>query len=200
MTAQLRSLLAAMEAEEAAKATRGSYTNRGGFQNITGTKNNSGTYAGDGNTYHQGGAPVINNSGQFHGQGNGGYVNGFPSLHLYNGLSWLGRRLRVDIEYRNKMSSSGLMRRILELMEAEEAAKGYYGNYGTSNSFNNIGNGNQDFSGARINGGAYSGDRNRYRNSHHYDGRYIENSGTFLGNGNGGFIHGGFDSSTRNYY
>ncbi|KAK7329550.1 hypothetical protein VNO77_23720 [Canavalia gladiata] len=77
----LRSLLAALEAEEAAKASQGSYTNHSGFQNITGTKTNSGAYAGDGNTYHHnsngnGGYPIINNSGTFHGRGDGAYLNG----------------------------------------------------------------------------------------------------------------------------
>ncbi|KAK7329543.1 hypothetical protein VNO77_23713 [Canavalia gladiata] len=94
--------------------------------------------------------------------------------------------------------SSRLVKNILEIVQAEEAARGNY--YGTSNSFNNHGNGNQDFSRSRINGGVYSGDHNRNRTSYHHGGRYIENSGAFHGNGNGGFIEGGFDSSTRNYY
>ncbi|KAK7412892.1 hypothetical protein VNO78_04618 [Psophocarpus tetragonolobus] len=94
--------------------------------------------------------------------------------------------------------SSRLMKSILELVEAEQAGKG--NNYGTSNSFNNHGNGHQNFSRAKINSGANSGDRNRYDTSNHYNGRTINNSGTFNGNGNGGFIEGGFDSSSRNYY
>ncbi|KOM29143.1 hypothetical protein LR48_Vigan635s006800 [Vigna angularis] len=75
-----------------------------------------------------------------------------------------------------------------------------WSNNGTSNSFNNHGSGNQNFSNAKINSGAYSGDRNRYNNSKHYGERVINNSGTFNGNGNGGFIEGGFNSSTSNYY
>ncbi|KAK7303694.1 hypothetical protein RJT34_14607 [Clitoria ternatea] len=96
--------------------------------------------------------------------------------------------------------SSRLMKSIMELVEAEEAGKGT--NHGTSNSFNNNGNGHQDFSNAKINSGAYAGDRNRYHTSNQYGGRAINNSGTFngSGNGNGSFIEGGFDSSTRNYY
>lgn len=104
------------------------------------------------------------------------------------------------------MTSPSLMKRILEMIEAEQAGKGsYYGapNYGTSNSFNNQGNGNQDFSGASINSGNHVGNRNWYRTSNHQGERVINNNGNFHGNGNGGFIEGGrvdFDSSTRNYY
>jgi len=83
-------------------------------------------------------------------------------------------------------------------MAAEMAAK--WSNNGTSNSFNNRGSGSQNFSNAKINSGAYSGDRNRYNSSNHYGERVIHNSGTFNGNGNGGFIEGGFNSSTSNYY
>ncbi|KAK7332703.1 hypothetical protein VNO80_29458 [Phaseolus coccineus] len=73
-------------------------------------------------------------------------------------------------------------------------------NDGTFESFNNHGNGNQNFSNAKINSGANSGDRNRYNSSNHYGERVINNSGTFNGNGNGGYIEGGFNSSTNNYY
>jgi len=73
-------------------------------------------------------------------------------------------------------------------------------NDGTSDSFNNHGNGNQNFSNAKINAGAYAGDRNRYNSSKHYGERVINNSGTFNGNGNGGYIEGGFNASTNNYY
>ncbi|XP_027331777.1 putative uncharacterized protein DDB_G0286901 [Abrus precatorius] len=104
--------------------------------------------------------------------------------------------------------SSRLMRQILELMQAEEAAKGSinygtsgsYNNHGTSNSFNNSAGGDQDFSNARINSGANSGDRTSYRHSNHYGGRTINNSGNFRGNGNAGFVEGGFNASTNNYY
>ncbi|KOM53014.1 hypothetical protein LR48_Vigan09g167300 [Vigna angularis] len=75
-----------------------------------------------------------------------------------------------------------------------------FDNDGTSDSFNNVGGGNQNFSNAKINSGANSGDRNRYDNSNHYGERVIHNSGTFNGNGNGGYIEGGFNSSTNNYY
>ncbi|KAK7329549.1 hypothetical protein VNO77_23719 [Canavalia gladiata] len=87
LTTQLRNLLASLEAEEAAKTSKGSYTNHLGFQNITGTKDNSGIYAGDGNNYHLGGGPAgptINNSGSFQGQGNGGYVNGNFNASRWN--------------------------------------------------------------------------------------------------------------------
>ncbi|KAK7303693.1 hypothetical protein RJT34_14606 [Clitoria ternatea] len=94
--------------------------------------------------------------------------------------------------------SSRLMRNIMELIEAEEAGKGT--NHGTANSFNNHGNGNQNFSGAKINSGSHAGDRNRYNTSNQFGGRAVHNSGTFNGNGNGSFIEGGFDSSTRNYH
>ncbi|KAK7412888.1 hypothetical protein VNO78_04611 [Psophocarpus tetragonolobus] len=84
LASQLRSLLAAIEAEEAAEKSKrnvNTYTNHGdGFQNITGTKHNSGAYSGDGNTHHVsnnlGGGPAINNSGTFHGHGNGGIIGG----------------------------------------------------------------------------------------------------------------------------
>ncbi|TKY72514.1 hypothetical protein E2542_SST01255 [Spatholobus suberectus] len=96
-----------------------------------------------------------------------------------------------------------LMKRILEMVEAEQAGKGSNhggSNYGTSSSFNNHGNGAQDFSGAMINSGYNTGNRNSHHTSNHHGDRVINNSGNFHGNGNGGFIEGGFDSSTRNYY
>ncbi|XP_061344831.1 uncharacterized protein LOC133290712 [Gastrolobium bilobum] len=95
------------------------------------------------------------------------------------------------------MSSSAVLRQLLALLEAEEAAKG--SNNGTQNSFNNHGDGNQDFSNAKINSGAYSGDRNRYRTTNNHGRRTINNSGTFNGHGNGGFIDGDFDASTTNH-
>ncbi|XP_020206173.1 uncharacterized protein LOC109791301 [Cajanus cajan] len=84
LTSQLRNLLAALEAEEAAQKSKSNvhtYTNSGqGSQNITGTKNNSGAYAGDGNSHHisnhHGYSPAINNHGNFHGNGNGGFIGG----------------------------------------------------------------------------------------------------------------------------
>ena len=84
LTSQLRNLLAALEAEEAAQKSKGkvnTYTNHGdGFQNITGTKTNSGAYSGDGNTHHAtnnyGGGPAIYYCGNFQGHGNGGFIGG----------------------------------------------------------------------------------------------------------------------------
>ncbi|KAK7412889.1 hypothetical protein VNO78_04620 [Psophocarpus tetragonolobus] len=90
-----------------------------------------------------------------------------------------------------------LVQRILAMIQAEEAGKGT--NHGTSNSFNTHGSGPQDFSGATINSGQYAGNRNRYQTSNHYGERILNNSGTF-NNANGGYIQGGFDSSTNNYY
>lgn len=84
-------------------------------------------------------------------------------------------------------------------VEAEEAAERSKTNNGTESSFNSYGNGNQNFSGAKINSGANSGDRNRYRTANNYNGRIINNNGKFNGHGNGGFIDGGFDASTTNY-
>ncbi|KAK7332705.1 hypothetical protein VNO80_29460 [Phaseolus coccineus] len=102
---------------------------------------------------------------------------------------------------------SDLFMKILEMIQAEEAAKGKnsFNNglnpqNGSSNSFNNHGRGPQDFSGATINSGQYAGNRNKVRTSNHHGGRVINNGGTFNGNGNGGYIEGGFNSSTNNYY
>ncbi|RDX65845.1 hypothetical protein CR513_55457, partial [Mucuna pruriens] len=86
----------------------------------------------------------------------------------------------------------------MEMIEAEEAGKG--SNHGTLNSFNNNGGGGQNFSGAKINSGSNSGDRNRVSTANHFGGRTVNNSGTFHGNGNSGFVEGGFDASTKNYY
>ncbi|KAJ1380597.1 hypothetical protein SESBI_45875 [Sesbania bispinosa] len=97
--------------------------------------------------------------------------------------------------------SSRLIQNLRQMLEAEEANEGSKSstNYGTTGSFNNSGNGGQNFSGAKINSGAYSGDRNRHRTSNNFNGRTVNNSGTFNGHGNGGFIDGDFDASTRNY-
>ncbi|KAG4990421.1 hypothetical protein JHK82_023924 [Glycine max] len=91
-----------------------------------------------------------------------------------------------------------MMQRTLELVQADQAAKG--SNYGTSNSFNQHGNGNQNFSGATINSGNDAGNRNRYHTSNHYNEHVLNNTGVFNGNGNGGHIEGGFHSSKRIYY
>ncbi|ESW19344.1 hypothetical protein PHAVU_006G116600 [Phaseolus vulgaris] len=92
-----------------------------------------------------------------------------------------------------------LMQRIMDMIRAEQAAKGGSNN-GTSNAFNNHGSGGQDFGGATINSGQGAGNRNRFNHSEHYGGKVMNNTGTFNGNGNGGTIEGGFDSSTNNYY
>ncbi|XP_047175750.1 uncharacterized protein LOC124843147 [Vigna umbellata] len=91
-----------------------------------------------------------------------------------------------------------LMQRIMEMIQAEEAAKA--SNNGSSNSFNNHSSGRQDFGGATINSGQYAGNRNRFNHSNHYDEQFLNNSGTFNGNCNGGTIQGGFDAQTRNFY
>ncbi|CAJ1963220.1 unnamed protein product [Sphenostylis stenocarpa] len=87
-------------------------------------------------------------------------------------------------------------RNISGMMEADLAAQ----NNGTSDSFNNHGSGHQNFSNSKINSGAYAGDRNWYDSSQHYGGNTLNNSGIFNGNGNGGSIQGGFNSTTSNFY
>ncbi|KAG4946241.1 hypothetical protein JHK82_042292 [Glycine max] len=89
-----------------------------------------------------------------------------------------------------------LMKRILEMIEAEQARKG--SNHGTSNSHNTYGSGSQN--GSTINSGNHHNNGNWYDDSYHYGERPIYNDGTFNGNGNGAHVEGGFDSSTRNYY
>ncbi len=80
--------------------------------------------------------------------------------------------------------ASRLVRNLLAILETEEAAKG---NNGTVNSFNNHGNGNQDFSRSKINSGAYSGDGNRHYTSNNNGGRAINDNstGASCGYGNG---------------
>jgi len=97
--------------------------------------------------------------------------------------------------------SSRVIKTLIAMLEAEEAAEASKStNHGTANSFNNHGNGDQNFSGAKINAGANSGDRNKHRTTNSYGGRTINNKGsTFNGHGNGGFIDGNFDASTKNY-
>ncbi|XP_050871243.1 uncharacterized protein LOC127074025 [Lathyrus oleraceus] len=95
--------------------------------------------------------------------------------------------------------SSRVMKNLLAMLEAEEAEASKYENHGTANAFNNSGGGNQDFSGARINSGANSGDRKKYRTTNNVGGRTVNNSGTFHGNGNGGYTEGNSDASTKNY-
>ncbi|KAF7837730.1 N66 matrix protein-like [Senna tora] len=67
---------------------------------------------------------------------------------------------------------------------------------GTIGSFNS-GGGSQNFQGAKINSGAYSGDGNTYSRYDNYGGNLIHNSGHTNGNGNGSIVFGGFDSSTK---
>ncbi|KAA0872111.1 hypothetical protein EYC94_26075 [Enterobacter hormaechei] len=98
--------------------------------------------------------------------------------------------------------SSRLIQSLMKLLEEEEegAKEGSnYTNHGTAHAFNNRGNGNQDFSGAKINSGANSGDRNRYRKTQSFGGRTVNNKGTFNGHGNGSFIEGDFNASGTNY-
>ncbi|KAL5097861.1 hypothetical protein RYX36_002188 [Vicia faba] len=96
--------------------------------------------------------------------------------------------------------SSRVMKNLLAMLEAEEAeASKYNNNHGTADAFNNHGGGNQNFSGARINSGANSGDRKKYRTTNNVGGRTVNNSGHFIGNGNGGYTEGNSDASTRNF-
>ncbi|KAK7246286.1 hypothetical protein RIF29_41148 [Crotalaria pallida] len=90
------------------------------------------------------------------------------------------------------------VRKLLAQMEAEEAA-GKSNNSGTANAFNNYGNGDMDYRGARINSGVNSGNRYNRRIRNNYGKNEINNSGTFHGNGNGGNIGGDFNASTTNY-
>nr|ABF66655.1 cold-induced PsAD2-like protein [Ammopiptanthus mongolicus] len=93
--------------------------------------------------------------------------------------------------------NSRALRNLLAAMEAEEAAE--KASNGTTSSFNNYGNGNQSHTDTKINSGAYSGDGNSHHTYNKHGGSDINNSGTFNGHGNGGFIGGNFDASSRNY-
>lgn len=100
--------------------------------------------------------------------------------------------------------SKRLIRNLLAILEAEEeaAAEGSKSNHGTVSSFNNHGNGDQDFSHAKISSGAHSGDRHSklYTTTNNYRGpSTVNNSGNFNGHGNGGFIDGDFNVPTRNH-
>ncbi|CAK8531576.1 unnamed protein product [Lathyrus sativus] len=81
----------------------------------------------------------------------------------------------------------------------DTASANPYTNHGTANAFNNHG-WNQNFSSARINSGANSWDRKKYRTTHNVGGRTVNNSGTFHGNGNGGYTERNSEVSTINYY
>ncbi|KAK7332706.1 hypothetical protein VNO80_29461 [Phaseolus coccineus] len=123
---------------------------------------------------------------------------------FWNCIKQLENKLReVSCKEKEKIIMADLMQRIMELIRAEQAAKGGSkggSNNGTSDAFNNYGSGPQEFGGATINSGQGAGNRNRFKHSEHYGGKVMNNSGTFNGNGNGGTIEGGFDSSTNNYY
>ncbi|QHO37744.1 hypothetical protein HN51_065512 [Arachis hypogaea] len=89
--------------------------------------------------------------------------------------------------------ASRLRMLIAELEAEERAQKG-------GNSFANHGNGNQNYAAPNTNNGAYSGNGNSHHiTNNHGSGPTINNSGQFNGHGNGGFFHGNFDASTRNY-
>ncbi|MQI72024.1 hypothetical protein EI017_25015 [Escherichia coli] len=62
------------------------------------------------------------------------------------------------------------LRNLIALLEAEEAAEKANSN-GTVGSFNNYGNGNQSYTGSKINSGAYSGDGNSHQTSNNFGGR-----------------------------
>ncbi|XP_058727990.1 uncharacterized protein LOC131599734 [Vicia villosa] len=96
--------------------------------------------------------------------------------------------------------SSRVLKNLIAMLEAEEAEAAKSNNHGTAHAFNNNGGGNQNFSGAKINSGANSGDRKKYRTTNNHGGRAINNSGVFNGNGNGGITEGNFDASTINYH
>jgi hypothetical protein len=96
--------------------------------------------------------------------------------------------------------SSRVLKNLIAMLEAEEAAEASKSiNNGTSNSFNNHGNGGQNFSNAKIYSGANAGDRNKHRTTNNNNGRTINNHGNVVGHGNGGFIDGNFDASSKTY-
>ncbi|RDY01955.1 hypothetical protein CR513_14658, partial [Mucuna pruriens] len=58
----------------------------------------------------------------------------------------------------------------------------------------------KNITGTKTNSGVCSGDGNTHHTSNNYgNGPAINNSGNFHGHGNGGFVGGNFDASTRNY-
>ncbi|KAL5097863.1 hypothetical protein RYX36_002190 [Vicia faba] len=95
--------------------------------------------------------------------------------------------------------SSRVLKNLIAMLEAEEAEAAKSNNHGTADAFSNHGSGNQDFSRARINSGANSGDRMKYHTTNNRGGRTVNNSGHFIGNGNGGYTEGDFNASTINY-
>ncbi|CAL5184287.1 unnamed protein product [Lathyrus oleraceus] len=95
--------------------------------------------------------------------------------------------------------SSRVLKKLIAMLEAEEAEAAKSNNHGTADAFNNHGGGNQNFSGAKINSGSNSGDREKHRTTNNHGERTVNNSGTFHGNGNGGYTEGNFDASTTNF-
>ncbi|CAK8531574.1 unnamed protein product [Lathyrus sativus] len=95
--------------------------------------------------------------------------------------------------------SSRVLKNLIAMLEGEDAEAAKSKNHGTDTAFNNRGSGNQDFSSARINSGSNSGDRKKYRTTNNHGERTVKNSGTFYGNGNGGYTEGNFNASTTNY-
>ncbi|CAL5184284.1 unnamed protein product [Lathyrus oleraceus] len=95
--------------------------------------------------------------------------------------------------------SSRVLKNLIAMLEAEEAEAAKSNNHGTANAFSNHGSGDQNFSNAKINSGANSGDRMKYRTTNNRGGRTVNNSGVFNGNGNGGYTEGNFNASTTNY-
>ncbi|KAL5097865.1 hypothetical protein RYX36_002192 [Vicia faba] len=83
--------------------------------------------------------------------------------------------------------SSRVLKKLIAMLEAEEAEASKSENHGTSNAFNNHGGGDQNFSNAKINSGSNSGDRKKKITTNNHGERTVNNSGTFHGNGNGGY-------------
>ncbi|XP_058727989.1 uncharacterized protein LOC131599733 [Vicia villosa] len=94
--------------------------------------------------------------------------------------------------------SSRVIKKLIAMLEAEEAEAAKSNNHGTANAFNNHGGGDQNFSGAKINAGSNSGDRENHNTTNNHGDRTVYNSGTFHGNGNGGYTEGNFNASTTN--
>ncbi|XP_057433874.1 abscisic acid and environmental stress-inducible protein-like [Lotus japonicus] len=108
------------------------------------------------------------------------------------------------------MSSLRIQNLRQQLLEAEEAAARELepkSNHGTSNSFNNHGGGGQNFSNAKINSGANSGDQDSYGQDYFSDAKINRgaNYGDRYGYGqdyfsNNAKINSGTNSADRNRY
>ncbi|CAK8531571.1 unnamed protein product [Lathyrus sativus] len=96
--------------------------------------------------------------------------------------------------------SSRVLKNLIAMLEAEEAEAAKSNNHGTADAFSNHGSGDQNFSNAKINSGANSGDRIKRRTTNNRGGRTVNNSGNFHGNGNGGYTQGDFNASTSNIH